>query len=176
MKTKKKNQKGFTLLELLMSTFIFIFITTIVLINFGAIKRSDELRIGAQILASEIRKAQNMTQTGVVTEGVTSYGINFESESYVLFADSDPERNKVFDEEIDRQISSVIFKNVTIDREGYNVTFIPPKPIICIGETEMECNLEGNFVITLTHIITGETREVVVQPLSGQISIQKPEI
>lgn len=176
MKIKGKNQKGFTLMELMISTFVFVFITTIVLINFRETKKSDQLRISTQILASEIRRAQNMTQTGVVTDGVTSYGIYFDTESsYILFADSDPERNKIFDQE-DEQVNKITLNNVNFDQVENNIIFIPPKPIICIGsdEEDIVCNQEDNFVITLTHVDTGDTREVIVQPLSGQISVNVP--
>lgn len=62
-----RHQRGFTLIEMLISLSIFALITGFTAANYRTGRRTDELRQGSQLLASSIRRAQTMALAG---EGV----------------------------------------------------------------------------------------------------------
>jgi len=180
-----KNKKGFTIIELIVSMSIFIFITSIVLLNFHYGNFDTELRTNAQVFASYLRQAQNMAQSGVITkqdnESTSAYGIFIKSRtSYILFADLNG--NNIYDEDKDRDIIVENFKFVNFgpDNENISIVFSPPKPKVCavdLGlaknpEENVDCDLVDNLTFVLTHQKTGKSKTVSLNPISGQISIE----
>ena len=183
------NKKGFTLVELIVSIGIFVFITAAVLLNFRYGNFAGELRTNADVFASYLRQAQNMTQSGVITENTSAYGIFITTEgSYVLFADLD--RNNFYDEDQDRDLTIENFRFVNFNPDNVNISivFSPPKPKVCLvdfdrigdpyielrgddGRYEEHCDQVGDLVFTLTHQKSGDSRTVSLNPISGQISI-----
>ncbi len=61
------NQRGFTLVEMLISLGIFAIITGFVMANFRAGSQGDELRLAQQLVASELRRTQTMALAGQTT-------------------------------------------------------------------------------------------------------------
>lgn len=171
------SRKGFTLIELLVSVSIFVIITGMVVANFRAGSRNDELRISAQALVSDLRKAQNMALAGELVNDISppgGYGVYFNigtPDRYIIFAD--------LDGELDYDIGEAISGGTIILPEDVVITsiqplvissaiFKPPKPTIYInGGTD-----ESTFSVTLTHALNNQTRQVVVKRISGQIGLE----
>ncbi|MEA3249678.1 MAG: prepilin-type N-terminal cleavage/methylation domain-containing protein [Patescibacteria group bacterium] len=66
---RKRGQRGFTLIEMLISLSIFAVITAMAVANFRAGAQGDELRVSARLVASTVRRAQ--------TQAVAGYSIFF---------------------------------------------------------------------------------------------------
>ncbi|MFW0838082.1 MAG: PilW family protein [Candidatus Komeilibacteria bacterium] len=88
--------KGFTLIELIVSMGIFISLFLIVTVNFRSGESLSDLQLQTQILASDIRKVQTLSLAGAAyggeTIGLGGYGISLTDSnsgliSYQLFSD-----------------------------------------------------------------------------------------
>jgi len=90
------SQKGFTLIELIVTVSVFVLLSVSLLGNYRATTRSLSLNTLAGIVASDIRRAQAFEiggVTGVTTNDTDPSGISFTSAfntSYQLFTDSSP--------------------------------------------------------------------------------------
>jgi Tfp pilus assembly protein FimT len=58
------DQRGFTIIDMLVSLTIFAVVTGFLMANFRSGRTADELRIGAQNIGSAFREAQTMAMTG----------------------------------------------------------------------------------------------------------------
>lgn len=93
MKNIIKNNKGFTLVEIIVSVSIIGLISGLFLTNYHGTKNSSELIMAARKLSSDIRVAQNYTLGLKKFKGDLPYGgwgLNFNStnnDRYILFAD-----------------------------------------------------------------------------------------
>jgi len=172
-----KMRRGFTIIELLVAMGIFIVITSMVVANFRTGSRSDELKIAAEALVSNLRKAQNMALAGQLKDGVSpagGYGLYFklaDSDRYIIFADLDGGLDYDFNEALadgtvilPRDVRIINIEPTVIA----NVIFKPPKPIIYINGGTSEATL----TITLKHNLSGQTRKVMLKRISGQIGIE----
>jgi prepilin-type N-terminal cleavage/methylation domain-containing protein len=170
-------KKGFTLIELLVSIGIFIVVTGMVVANFRAGSRSDELKITADALVSNLRRAQNMSLAGELVNGVTppgGYGVYFNlgtPNRYVIFADSNG--NLVYDANEDLSDGLIVLpKDIVINtvspKNISSVVFKPPKPTIYINGDPPSDTL----VVTLKHNVTGKSKKIIVNRISGRIDIE----
>ncbi len=170
-------KRGFTIIELVVAMGIFVVITSIVVANFRAGSRSDELRIAAEAMVSNLRKVQNMALAGQLTEGVNppgGYGVYFklaDSDRYITFADLDGELDYDFGEALadgtiilPRDVRIIEVEPTVIT----SVIFKPPKPTVYINGGTWETTL----TVTLKHNLSGQTRKVIVKRISGQIGIE----
>lgn len=158
MKKKNSGKAGFTLIELLISLVIVGFITTLALANFRATQRSEELRLAAETLASDIRRAQTMSLVGArLSDGRIArggYGIFFQTPAnqYILFAEepfsgTPPPLSQVNGRRdgtivtnyqdvstvnLSSQITVSILEGVAPSSIRY-VSFAPPRPIVCFA-------------------------------------------
>lgn len=169
-------RRGFTIIELLVAISIFIIVTGLVVANFRRGARSDELKIAAAGLASILQRAQTMALTGetingkVPSGGYGVYATLSEPNRYIMFADIND--NKIYgaDEALD---GGIIFlpPNIIINQLNpapINIVFKPPKPIIYInGESS-----ENSAIITLKDLVSNQIKRVIVNRISGQISIE----
>lgn len=179
-------KKGFTIIELLVSLGIFVVVTTMVVANFRAGSRSDELKITAETLVSNLRRAQNMALAGQLTDGVTppgGYGVYVklaEADRYVIFADKNG--NLVYDDG-EALVDGIIFlpRNVRIEKIektlgatiSGEVVFKPPKPVIYICKTGViPCETEDALSITLKHVLSEKTQQVSVNRISGRVEAE----
>ena len=93
MKKILKNNKGFTLVELVISISIIGLISGLFLANYHGAKNNSELIMAARKLSSNIRAAQNYTLGLKEFEGdlpFGGWGLHFDSadnDNYILFAD-----------------------------------------------------------------------------------------
>jgi Tfp pilus assembly protein FimT len=170
-------KRGFTIIELLVSLGIFIIITTMVVANFRAGSRGDDLRISAEAMVSNLRKAQNMALAGQPTNDIIppgGYGLYFNlatPDRYVIFADVNG--NLAYDSG-----EALVDGLVTLPREVRitsvspviisTVVFKPPKPTIYINGGPTEAALS----VTIKHTSSEQTRTVTVNRVSGRIDIE----
>ncbi|MDP3991099.1 MAG: type II secretion system protein [Candidatus Nealsonbacteria bacterium] len=141
--------KGFTLIELMVVTGIIVLLTALVLPNYRIGDRQLTLERAAHKLSQDLRRTQEMAMSsyfslektgGEVPEG--GYGMRFlretEPKQYRLFGDGNadglgPSSNDYDIETIDIE-EGVIIKTLTTDTRGSVnnmwVTFIPPDPEI----------------------------------------------
>lgn len=92
MKQISKNNKGFTLIEVLVVLSIISIISIFLVINFRKGEEMGRLQRNAQLLVQKIRKAQNLALSSVEYEGAVpdAYGVYLEKQSpllYTLFVD-----------------------------------------------------------------------------------------
>ena len=80
--------KGFTLIEILIITFIISFLSVAILINYRSSQDQISLTRAAAVLESEIRKAQNLAVAGTEFSGVIpcGYGLNYrDNKTYRIY-------------------------------------------------------------------------------------------
>jgi prepilin-type N-terminal cleavage/methylation domain-containing protein len=197
-------ERGFTLVEMLISLAIFAVITAFVTANFRVGQQGDELRISAQLLASSIRRAQTQTIAGQLLDychggtndlkvcpsglddecpgGACSqdlpngYGVHLSTTEaskriVIVFADIDGDQAYDAGEEVIRDSISpgpFVFLETLVPASGetLDIVFTPPKPAISFNASEMDTLA----TMTLRHETTGDTREVSINRISGQVN------
>lgn len=170
-------KKGFTIIELLVSLSIFIVITAMVVANFRAGSRGDDLRISAEAMVSNLRKAQNMALAGQPTNDIVppgGYGLYFNlatPDRYIIFADMNGDKVYNSGEELadglvtlPREVRIISVSPVIVS----TVVFKPPKPTIFINNDPSNETLS----VTLKHTSSEQTRVVTVNRVSGRIDIE----
>ncbi len=176
-KIKNYLADGFTIIELLVAISIFIVVTSLVVANFRRGARSDELKIAASGLASTMRRAQTMALAGEAINGAVpagGYGVRVaqsEPGRYIIFSDIDG--NKIYGtgEELNGGITSLpanIIINAVSPTPTADVVFKPPKPTIYINGGAVE----NSLVVTLKDLISNQTKNVTINRISGQISVE----
>lgn len=170
-------KKGFTIIELLVSLGIFIVVTAMVVTNFRGGSRSDELKIAAETIASNLRRVQNMALAGELIDGVTppgGYGIYFNlatSDRYILFADKNGNRAYDVNEALpDGTI--ILAKNIRLSdvlpAAASTVIFKPPKPTIYInGDTA-----DNVITVTIKHALSGKIKKILTNRISGRVDVE----
>ncbi|MBU0707792.1 prepilin-type N-terminal cleavage/methylation domain-containing protein [Patescibacteria group bacterium] len=86
--------KGYTLIELLVTISIFIIISTVGLVSFLRHRQATDLDSSVSELSSNIRKVQGYTRSGRGEGGLhpRAYGVSIDldtNDSYILYADAD---------------------------------------------------------------------------------------
>jgi len=144
-----KNKSGFTLIEILISTFIIITLSILVLASYESADRQLALKRAAHKLVQDLRETQEMAMSGQETESglpsIGGYGIYFKSDDaeddfYIRFADMDAEGDFDPGEEVGDPIymEDAISIFDILDGSGpppvsYSETviiFVPPDPTV----------------------------------------------
>lgn len=160
----KKNKRGFTLLEMLVSVSIIATMSGIVLVNYRKTNNIADVKMAAQKLASDIRMVQNYAmslkefENSGTPEGGWGLRIERYSNKVVIFADRDgskkyrlsedaiPAENERFKElELPENITFNIFvinngAQSSSNRTFANIVFLPPDPETFIGGAINESN------------------------------------
>ena len=183
MKIFKHNQKGFTVLELIIVSAIMVMLLTLVTVNFKGFDNKSVLDSESDKLFSVLRQAQIWSLTGHLQNGERySYGVYFEecstteTCSYFLFTDLDGD--KVYDlGEGYKQgeykmikgayVSSLVIEGSTSIDE-LSVVFEPPLGTIYFNGLE---DYDSADVI-LKHITYDAEQVIKVNRISGQINIE----
>jgi prepilin-type N-terminal cleavage/methylation domain-containing protein len=151
MKIISKQQKGFTLIEMLVSISIIVMISGIFLANFRGSSRKSELSFAAQQMASDIRLTENyslgLVKYGdVLPTGGWGFYLDQNANQYKIFADVSGD--KIYnDGEADTSKSARIItlpKNIVVNSIKYgtsldnidtklNMSFLPPDPLVYIA-------------------------------------------
>lgn len=172
-----RNKNGFTLVEMLVSISILVVLSTMLIANFNAGERQTRLNASANVLSSEIRKVQNMVLNGAKFGDKEmpfgGYGIHFENNKYILFADNNS--NKVYD--LSEGMATTTLKDIQLEFSFNNLLFTPPKAQVCMnndGCSPCDCNIKnrGVFTATTTHAITGDKIGVKVNQISGRVDVE----
>ncbi|MBT3690287.1 prepilin-type N-terminal cleavage/methylation domain-containing protein [bacterium] len=170
----KINQKGYSLIELITVIVIFVIIFTVTVVNFRAGERTQELRLVADQVATEIRKAQTQALAGIGedTDLSIDYGLFFISGfgSYAIFKDTDSDKEFDAPEELIRSIilpEGVTVSEVSTDTLPLNIIFEPPKPVIYINGSTAALSAE----ITLMHDgVTSKKAVINLNRVTGRVN------
>ncbi len=176
--------RGFTLIELVVSVAVIVIISAIALANYRFGGDINDLNNSAQELSVNIRRIQHLALSAAqfgsnVPQG--GYGIYFDknnyASSYILFADSDSDRNydspsELIDEgeiNLKRGIKINDIKTGGVSLATTSITFLPPDPEIFINgatsttSTEITLCIEKNCSQYTKKIIITNTGKVEIQ-------------
>lgn len=109
----RKNQSGFTLIELVVVMGILLMLFGFVSFNLVGVQRITSVTGTSDVIVSDISMQQTKAMLGAGSSSGNSYGIYFESDKYTLFKGvsynaSDPENFTIF---LD---PGIIFSNITL--------------------------------------------------------------
>ncbi|MFH1173091.1 MAG: hypothetical protein V1692_01010 [bacterium] len=166
-----------------------VIITGVILANLKQGAKNDNLRLGASELATICRKVQNLSLIGSeqsLPPGVLNnngiFGIHFDlnrETEYRLFLDfkneaeeNAPDGKYQTGEELPNAVyflpRDIIVSGLTPQENNVlDITFQPPKPVIYFNGLNEEASSE----IVLVHASTNKTRRIIINRVSGQISI-----
>jgi prepilin-type N-terminal cleavage/methylation domain-containing protein len=190
----KKNLRGFTLTEILVTTAIIVILSGLVIANSGAGQSQLALSRSANKLAQDLRRAQEMAMSAKECDkcgGVIPprYGIYIhapDGDFYVLYADINNDGLYDYPTDPDDKLIEKIYyeKGVvlnSINGVGCNpsppirghITFAPPDPateikIGKVGQTIVQCS---EIVLTIRAGTAGPTKSVRVNQ-AGLISVE----
>lgn len=166
-----KKQKGFSLLEILVSIFIIASISGIFMANYHSANKRSELINAAQKLASDIRLAQNYSLGSREFNNEApagGWGVYFNKTApnyYIIFADTNGNKNynagigekfKQVDLPAGVSVNNIIdVKTGTLNYIA--ITFLSPDPI-----TYIAASTNNKAQITLRDANTGSTKTVEV--------------
>lgn len=190
----------------MVSLAIFAVVTGFTIANFRVGSQSDDLRIGQQLAASAVRRAQTAALggelvsycvggaydnkicpttncgAGVCQRGVPQgFGVRFtkaapDNQKTIFFADING--NRVYDggEEIRSDtlssskkigLSAIVLKPSNVALEvPVDIVFVPPKPVTYFNAA----NTDATVTLTLRHAVTGNTKEISVNRVTGQVN------
>lgn len=178
------DKRAFTLVEMLVSVFILLTITTLMLANFREGEKRIRLMAATNILASDIRKVQNMvingSKFGNIEMTTGGYGIYFPSSNkeYVIFADNN--LNRVFDWGEGLATTTLNSIIISLPLEGSdplrNLVFNPPRAQICENIdscASCDCSIKnaGVYDISLINDII-HTSMVRINQVSGRVEVR----
>jgi len=135
-------QRGFTLVELLVSIFIIVLMSGIILANYRQSGQQFALQRSANKLAQDIRRAQQMAMGAAEHAGCPAdykygYGIYLTTSTnnqYILFADCDNWKDYDSGEAVGNPIPlEAGVKIKTLSGDPLTITFTPPDPTITIS-------------------------------------------
>ncbi|MCD6528411.1 type II secretion system protein [bacterium] len=160
-KSKRQNN-GFTLIEMLIVMVIIVIMSAIIFANYGKQRRYFALQRSVHKLAQDIRRANEMAMSaqefqGSVPEGGYGIWINTASStSYLLFADLGSSPDHIYSgesekvEEIDLEKGVYIKDIIPSSYSILNITFKPPNPTVTISnEDGTSTTTEATVILSL---------------------------
>lgn len=167
---------GFTLVELLVVTAIFLAIVGYLLANFRSTRAGDAVRTSAAGLAARIDRLATNALAGTADAGALAYGIHIDRaapDRYVLFADratADRPANGRYDPGEALTDGTTTLADVTISAlapaDAVDLTFAVPRGIVVLHPDAREAR------ITLRATRGIAERTVVVNRISGLITVE----
>lgn len=143
------NNKGFTLIELIVVTAIIVLLLGLALPSYRSANKSLALQRAIHKLAQDLRRAQEMAMSatevevegeGVVPEGGYGLYLNInQPNQYILFADFDAnqeytdENEKVDKIELEGEVEISDFRPIDAVGDDLSIVFLPPDPIIILS-------------------------------------------
>ncbi len=174
-----KGEKGFTLVELMVSITIFVVISGVVVANLRGGMLRDELTLGATNLTEAIREAHNRTVSGELVGGelpLGGFGIYLNQNApaeYIIFADLNGDLAFTIDEEV-RRSKFILSSNVSLQSltpssgNALTITFRPSKPTGYINGAITASSAD----IVLKHKFLQSNRTVHFERVSGAVGAQ----
>jgi type II secretory pathway pseudopilin PulG len=164
----KNYGKGITLIEIIVVIFIITLFSLILISNFPAILRQFALSRAAYKLSQDIRKAEDLSLSGVQIASVSAkgYGVYITlatSKQYIIYADSCPSgaqnyyytpattsppcTDVVETIDISKDEPGVYIKSIihTVDSNSVSINFAPPNPNIII--TTLQSGQKGVDIV-----------------------------
>jgi len=177
--TKYLAQKGFTLIEMIVSISIIALISGIFLTNYHSTNKRSELNVSAQELASNIRLAQDHSLGSVkfndnIPQG--GWGVYFNktvgnNARYIIFANNDDgaytrDADGSEDFKTVNLPGNVVINSLTVDgaEDEVDLIFLPPDPTIYING-----NSNKNLEIGLTD--NNSTKTVLIN-FFGSVDVE----
>jgi len=180
---KYKSGPGFTLVEMLVVTVIFMMVFVFSYSGLRSNRRLNEFRLAADQLASNIRKVQTMALAGIADEdlGNIAYGIAFATvlpTEYRIFIDENS--NGDYDPPDEKIVQTITLpEDITIWQLLPNnggtlaIVFSPPKPTIYINGS----TVSGTATIKLQRSnLTGKGGQIIVNRITGRITSELVDI
>lgn len=182
------------MLELLITTFIFIIVTSAVLANYPLFASKVRLERDAQEIALSLRKAQSyalaVKESSAGSGVFPGYGVHFSktsADSLIIYADIPtgpplPEGNKLYDGDVE-EVETFYIESARIEDicegvkssapgncgiETVDITYLRPDPIIDLrnGSTAYNSDVEIKIISP-----TGDRKTIVIWK-TGQISVE----
>lgn len=172
-----KKNKGNTLVELVFVIFIITLFSTILIANFPKAQNYYALSRTAYKMAQDIRRAQDLALSGVLSGGLTvkGYGVYIDTGSspnkYLIYADIDSSEDydSLNDTIIETIYTDTENSNISIEDMGeVSINFAPPNPKVTITHDDIDIP-EINIVLELG--LDGSTRTVWVNK-SGLVNVE----
>lgn len=173
--------KGFTLIEVLITLSIVVIIASLIFASYPEFKEGISLKRTSQEIALTIREAQNYALSVKEFEGeYKGYGVHFEKlspASYILFSDLDEdneydvgEKFKEFIIQTNDKITDLCGYDTgyVCDQNYLDIIFLRPSPVVTLKSNTSDVYSGVKIVITSPR---GKEKSVIVW-ISGQISIQ----
>lgn len=174
----KKNLRGFTLIELIVSIAIIVIFSAMALANFKSVDKKNAVDLAAYKLASDIRRVQgyalNQKEDGNGDMPGKGWGINFEKnlKFYSVFADTSNcayVSTELYEKILisnDVQINKLLIKDPAAEENEVNLIFEPPDPKVHICDSAPAdcgaCAGNSTLEITLKHSNSAYTKKVIV--------------
>ena len=162
---------GFTLIELLIVLGITAILTTIVSVNFARLRSSQELQTATRSVVSKIREVQNFVLSGESRpEGLPrAYEITFvqNGQNYLIRYDVD---GNLFTLETINLTQNMKIDRISVGgspRTQTTVRFTSP-----YGQIFVDGIANQILEIALVYSTTGQTHSVIIDGISGRITIQ----
>lgn len=168
--------KGFSVIELLVVSSIFIIIFAISLVNYNQAQKTETLRVMADKLASDISWVQTAALAGL-SEGEAvnyNYGIHLKNtnNSYVLYRDDN--NNKLYDVGVDKlmrtesmstefEIGELQVNSVVSD--AVDVIFVPPRPTVYANGS---ANIPVSIIVNRSKK-TEKSVKLQIDPVTGRV-------
>jgi prepilin-type N-terminal cleavage/methylation domain-containing protein len=183
------DNKGFTLLEMLTAISIIVLLSAVVAVNFRGFSSSSSLDSAVESVSSLIRQTQLWSLTGQ-TRGsdrpAGGWGVHLEectqdNCTYFMFADmwpADPNPpNRVYDEGENKDEKVVDFALPNIihfqslspkSSQSLDIVFDIPEAAVYFNNSQAETEA----TITLNNSISGDSKSIKVDQLTGRINIE----
>ncbi|PIU10818.1 hypothetical protein COT27_01125 [Candidatus Kuenenbacteria bacterium CG08_land_8_20_14_0_20_37_23] len=175
----RNNQRGFTVIELIICSVIIATLTIFAAANFRGYTQKTTITKEAERLSSIFRQAHINTLTGHLVNGTRPAGFGVKLEecatdcSYILFADEDGDYLYESETDIPLQTLGMFEDNVYVDslapdENGLNIVFTFPKGEIYINGRQTE--EEASVILKFQNY--DYTRTLTVNQNSGRIDIE----
>ncbi|MFH1667772.1 MAG: hypothetical protein ABH884_01975, partial [Candidatus Komeilibacteria bacterium] len=190
VKLFNKQNRGFTIMELIVSIGVFMSLFLVVTVNFRTAEASNELRLETQKIASDIRKLQTLALTGSTYNfngtstvmGIGGFGVKFSngSTTYAIYSDTAMDYG-ILDQD-DVLLESVTlasdFSNILITTEGSGadayLTFLPRSSTITfktiVGESIEDFSAQVLRLEIYHNKVTNKKGVIEITPISGQVN------
>jgi len=171
-----RNNKGFTIIELVVTTSILVIITTLIFANYPKFRENISLKKTAQEIALAVRQAQTyglgvrefQPGTGIFP----GYGVHFvkNSDSFILFADVNGNNIiESFKIQTGETISDLCVNTTSCGHNTIDIIFFRPKPLVTI---KADGSSSGISDAEIKIISPGGQIKTIVILSSGQISVK----